>query len=90
MEMSELVGKQFTIKGFPVLYVILGVTLEDIKVKAVEHNAKMALPIESFLSAYRTGEISFIGEPVFGIKKPVVEETPEEDEPSNYFSFDDL
>lgn len=93
MEMDKLVGREFVIKDTPVIYVIEDVTLTDIKVRSRDNDALMTLPTYAFHNAYKMGQLVFIGEPLTDIKvqesKPIEEPTSEE-EPTNFFSFDDL
>jgi hypothetical protein len=95
MNLDELVGKEFIVKSFPVLYLIVYADPTQIKVQAKTAKGMIEsvqdIGTSELLSAYSMGHITFIGEPVLGIKKPNQEETSkEDDEPSNYFSFDDI
>ena len=93
MEIDELVGREFIIKDVPLLYTIHKIVGFNLEIQAKGHEPVMALPTEAFLAAYQMGEISFVGEPVYGIKKESsqpIEEPTSKEESNNFFSFDDL
>jgi hypothetical protein len=84
-QLTKLIGQQFTLGKFPVVYTIHDVTSTSVDLKTNVSESIQRLTTGTFLAAHLAGSFSYIGEPV-----SIVEEPVEEEEPANYFSLDDL
>jgi hypothetical protein len=84
-ELYKLIGQQFTVGKFPVVYTIHDVTSTSVDLKTNVSESIQRLTLGTFLAAHMKGSFSYIGEPVSIVEEPVKEEGP-----ANFFSLDDL
>lgn len=87
MEPEELVGRHFTILGYPGVYTIKECIGDIFTLDHTATAAILTLSVEIFNSAVKDGKISLIPIAETSTETKPVQEEPEQ---KNYFSFDDL
>jgi hypothetical protein len=87
MEAISLIGKQFVVKNYPLIYTVTDANSDSVKVRAMGSDQELSMPYHTFVNTHKLGEIILVGESAS--ESHAVEE-PKEEEPTNYFSFDDL
>jgi hypothetical protein len=88
MEAISLIGKQFVVKSYPLVYTVTDANSDTVKVRAMGSDQELlSMPYSTFIRAHKSGEIVLVGEPA---STPDTVEEPKEEEPTNFFSFDDL
>jgi len=87
MEAISLIGKQFVVKSYPLVYTVTDANSDTVKVRAMISDQELSMPYTTFVNTYKLGEIILVGE-VASTTDAVKE--PKEEEPTNFFSFDDL
>lgn len=89
MDYSSYVGRDFTIKGYPVAYRITDYLIDIFNVQAHGVYGTLSIDINDFEKGLETGQIRMVGESTPIVEAPK-EEPKQEPEQTNYFSFDDL
>jgi hypothetical protein len=84
-----MVGKNFTIKEFPVVFTILGTDGTNFKIGAIGSSTTQNLSYDSFMAAWNSGRLSLLDGTSTELQD-FMEQVPKKNDTSNYFSFDDL